>query len=179
MNKKVVKKILLLLGLWRIVRIFRRRLFARSYYIKQLKFINTWCFRDTEDYNFYYDLEDLNLCHLKNLISNITGTEIAQVERLIKELRDNSELKEHIKKGILESNYQKDITVEFGRRIGWYVIARINKPKLVVETGVDHGVGACVLTTALMLNSQEGFEGRYIGTDCLTSAPMGQIRGIA
>ena len=33
----------------------------------------------------------------------------------------------------------------------------LTKPKIVVETGVDKGLGACVLTAALMKNSEEGY----------------------
>ena len=42
---------------------------------------------------------------------------------------------------------------------------RATKPKIVVETGVDKGLGACVLTAALMKNSEEGYTGYYYGTD--------------
>jgi hypothetical protein len=34
-----------------------------------------------------------------------------------------------------------------------------------VETGVDKGLGSCLLTAALKRNKQEGYEGRYYGTD--------------
>jgi len=59
----------------------------------------------------------------------------------------------------------RDIEVGFGRREGWYALVRALKPKVVVETGVHHGVGACVLTAALMKNAEEGYAGRYYGTD--------------
>ena len=61
--------------------------------------------------------------------------------------------------------YGKEIKFAYGRRIGWYAFVRILKPKLIIETGVDHGVGSCVLTSALLRNKQEGFQGSYLGTD--------------
>ena len=53
----------------------------------------------------------------------------------------------------------------YGRRIGWYAFVRICKPKIVIETGVDKGLGSCVLAAAIKRNREEGHEGRYIGTD--------------
>ena len=53
----------------------------------------------------------------------------------------------------------------FSRRIGWYIIARILKPKIIVETGVDKGLGSVILAEALIKNKSEGFFGKYYGTD--------------
>jgi predicted O-methyltransferase YrrM len=63
-----------------------------------------------------------------------------------------------------------DARAEYGRRLGWYAIVRATKPTLVVETGVDKGLGSVVLCAALMRNAMEGFKGRYVGTDINPSA---------
>jgi predicted O-methyltransferase YrrM len=42
---------------------------------------------------------------------------------------------------------------------------RICKPNVVIETGVDKGLGALLLCAALLRNREEGFPGRYYGTD--------------
>jgi hypothetical protein len=39
------------------------------------------------------------------------------------------------------------------------------KPGLVVETGVDKGLGSVVLASALRRNRAEGFPGEYLGND--------------
>jgi predicted O-methyltransferase YrrM len=39
------------------------------------------------------------------------------------------------------------------------------KPKVVVETGVDKGLGSVVLCAALLRNRNDGEPGRYYGTD--------------
>ncbi|NEP42467.1 MAG: class I SAM-dependent methyltransferase, partial [Okeania sp. SIO2H7] len=39
------------------------------------------------------------------------------------------------------------------------------KPKIVVETGVDKGLGSVILAAALMKNAEEGFDGHIYGTD--------------
>jgi predicted O-methyltransferase YrrM len=53
----------------------------------------------------------------------------------------------------------------FGRRLGWYALVRLLRPKVIVETGVDRGHGALLLCAALLRNAKEGHPGRYFGTD--------------
>ena len=48
----------------------------------------------------------------------------------------------------------------------------MTKPALVVEMGVDHGVGSCIISAALLRNIEEGFEGRYSGTEINPFAGM-------
>lgn len=52
----------------------------------------------------------------------------------------------------------------------WYAIARSKKPKVIVETGVDQGMGAVVLCAALSRNALDGHLGKYYGTDINPSA---------
>jgi hypothetical protein len=47
----------------------------------------------------------------------------------------------------------------------WWVLVRLRKPKLVVETGVWYGLGSAMLLRALELNALEGHEGRLISFD--------------
>jgi hypothetical protein len=55
--------------------------------------------------------------------------------------------------------------IGLGNRVAWYAVARAVKPRLVVETGIKHGLGALVLLTALERNAREGSEGRLISFD--------------
>ncbi len=47
-----------------------------------------------------------------------------------------------------------------GRRLGWYAIVRLLKPRRIVETGTHDGLGSLVLLAALERNAAEGSEGR-------------------
>jgi len=89
---------------------------------------------------------------------------------LLEEIDTDRELIDHLNGSLASSPDTRDVTVALGRRIGWYAFVRILKPKVVVETGVHHGVGACVLARALMRNAAEGSPGRYFGTDIDPSA---------
>jgi predicted O-methyltransferase YrrM len=60
--------------------------------------------------------------------------------------------------------------VAYGRRLGWYAVVRAIKPKVVMETGVDQGLGSCILAEALRKNDAGGKKGRYFGTDILPEA---------
>lgn len=42
---------------------------------------------------------------------------------------------------------------------------RATKPAVVVETGVDKGLGSCLLSAALTRNSEDEHPGYFYGTD--------------
>ena len=69
-----------------------------------------------------------------------------------------------------DTQYGSDIEINYGRRLGWYTFVRVLKPRIVVETGVDHGVGSCVLASALLRNISEGYAGKYYGTEIRSEA---------
>jgi hypothetical protein len=52
-----------------------------------------------------------------------------------------------------------------GVRVLWYVLVRVRKPRLVVETGVLMGLGSLTILRALERNAAEGFPGRLISVD--------------
>ena len=83
------------------------------------------------------------------------------------ELRYDTALRQHLNKRTEMANYAMfaDLNVGYGRRIGWYALVRALKPQIVVETGVDKGLGSCVLAAALLRNRSEGHQGHYFGTD--------------
>jgi len=126
-----------------------------------------WLFTSKETTNFTYDLTELNKKYLIQIISHITKKPYPQIEKYIQEIESNKKLKAHIFNETKMSNqsYKSDKTIYFARRIGWYAIARAIKPKIIVETGVDKGLGSCILISALLENKKEGHMGYYYGTD--------------
>jgi hypothetical protein len=136
-----------------------------GYFSVDLASMARWVFRDSEDSNFYYDLEPKNEQYLVHLISNITGAPSSQVEIYLKEIKENIALRNRIEKSLIDSGYPKNIQVRFGRRIGWYILIRILKPEVIVETGIDHGIGLSVICEAIQKNRMEGSTGQYFGTD--------------
>jgi hypothetical protein len=138
-----------------------------DYSFRQSREMLTWLWRSKEYANFTYDLTYLNKRYLASLIAQATGKEYHQIEEYINELESDNDLRCHIQASIASSDEKHfaDRSVNYGRRLGWYAIARAIKPKVIIETGVDKGMGSCVLTSALLRNAKEGFLGFYYGTD--------------
>lgn len=143
-----------------------------TYVFPQFTKLIEWTFASRETDNFTYDLTDLNKKYLTAYISQVTHVSYANVSAYVDEVDHNKELIRHIRKSIQKSpdQFHIDKTMYLGRRIGWYVLVRIHKPKIVVETGVEKGLGACVLTSALALNAKEGYRGIYYGTEIDSTA---------
>ena len=150
-----------------ILRRIKDGVFATRYFNKKYLQIIKWMFTSKEDTNFTYDLEDKNLNELYKLLESIFDKNFAEIKKYSEELLNNSEIKTYLINKIKSSDFKNfaDSHIMFSRRIGWYIIARILKPKIIIETGVDKGLGSVILAEALIKNKSEGFNGKYYGTD--------------
>ena len=141
--------------------------FAFSYYRPAVSAIFHWLKHSREDTNFTYELTRLNRQQLAGLIAVVTGKTITEIEGYFSELDGDEALRRHVLRRTADSPQaaQSDPHARYGRRLGWYALVRAAKPRVVVETGVDKGLGACVLASALLVNRAEGHPGAYYGTD--------------
>lgn len=165
--KEKLKKVLFGSYIGRII-LIPFRLIGPKRYIRSLKKnVRNFIFHSKEITNFTYDITDLNKKYLLSFISVITKVDIKTLEKYLFEIENDNELLKYIENAIINSKFKNisDKTAKYGRRIGWYIFVRAMKPKVVVETGIDKGLGSCVLTSALTKNRAEGFEGYYYGTD--------------
>jgi hypothetical protein len=144
-----------------------RATYVVGYYWPRLRTGISWLSNSRETSNFTYDLTQRNMEHLAELLAVVLRMPAADIAGYIRELGDDQALKETIvaRVKLRGTHGGYDPVARFGRRIGWYALVRATKPRLVVETGVEKGLGAMVLCAALMRNAQEGFDGRYLGTD--------------
>ncbi len=126
-----------------------------------------WWVSSRETTNHTYHLSDLSRRYLEQFLSDATGATLSDVRRFMDELEADQDLAIHIRNGIKDSGwgYKADLDIRYGKRLGWYALVRILKPKVVIETGVDKGLGSVVLAAALKRNVSEGYPGRYFGTD--------------
>jgi hypothetical protein len=168
--KRILKTTLRFLGILRIRRAVIRKKIVDRYLKKQYSLGKKWVWKNTEYSNFYYDLTETNMNYLAEVLSFVCKVDSKVIISYFDELSNDSQLRLHIQSGIRKINEKNDIKVFFGRRYAWYAVARAIKPKLVIETGVEHGVGSCILSSALLRNSGEGFPGRYIGTEIKTTS---------
>lgn len=135
--------------------------------VKQLILFLKWIWVSKETTNFTYDLTKANITYLSHFISTITKKPVTEIQKYIHEILNDNHLKKHIMDIQKHSKfkYKSDTKVRFGRRMGWYAVVRAMKPKVVIETGIDKGLGSCVIASALLKNDEEGFKGKYFGTD--------------
>jgi hypothetical protein len=126
-----------------------------------------WLLQSREDSNFTYDLTPRNARYLAHFVANAIGGDAATMRGLFDELGATAELQAHVASFARFAPISpiSDEVARFGRRVAWYALVRVRKPRLVVETGVDLGLGALVLCEALRRNRLEGSDGRYIGLD--------------
>lgn len=157
------------------LRIFlRRAAYVGRYESDELKAAVRWLFASREQANFTYDLAAPNKLYLAELLAVVLGEPAELIRSYIRELDEDLQLRAAVVSRASEHAVDQpiDVSAKFGRRLGWYAIARVTKPKVIVETGVDKGLGAMALCAALRRNAAEGAPGRYFGTDILPSAGL-------
>ena len=162
-----MKKVLRVLkNIW-ILNFTRRVYNASKIYNKRYWQILKWGITSKEDTNYTYRLSEANIRYLANTISVVTKVDYSIILNYIHEAESDIFLKETILTTIKNSSFKKfaDSEVSFGRRLGWYAFARAMKPKIIIETGIDKGLGAILLCAALLRNKEEGYDGKYYGTD--------------
>lgn len=143
---------------------------ATSYHRKKLKVARNWALLQTEISNYYYEITPRNRKDLAFLISCLFQKPLNEIEGYLTEIENDPAIQNILDNFRKSNKKMRDSNMKLGRRIGWYAIVRATKPRIVVETGVHHGVGSLVLTAALKMNASEGFLGRYIGTDISATA---------
>ena len=138
------------------------------YFGRQTRALRPIIFATGETHNFTYDLTDENLRYLAEMIAVATEKSPAQIEKYIEEALDDRDLRAHFDAKMAAYDGQKspkNVKSPFGRRLGWYAVARAIKPHVIIETGVERGHGALLLCAALLQNEKEGVKGKYFGTD--------------
>ena len=110
--------------------------------------------RSREATNFTYNLTPLNREHLAWYCALVSDRPVDEIRGYFRELEEDEELKQHITLRTRQSPARavSDAEARFGRRIGWYALARAIRPSHVVETGTDKGLGSVVFAAALLRN---------------------------
>lgn len=126
-----------------------------------------WTFNSRETTNFTYDITERNKEYLAWFLSAVTGQEKDTTATYLHELEKDSALRDHLAESFRRSplRYKADLKPRYGRRLGWYAIVRIRRPRVVVETGTDKGLGSVVIAAALARNTQEGHPGHLYTID--------------
>ena len=117
---------------------------------------------DPEVDSFSYDIE--NGDELAELVARATGVDVADARGWVEETRTDTELNEGLARTVRwRFDFKRHLPL--GPRVAWYVLARAIKPAVVVETGIQDGLGSLALLRALHHNAAEGSPGRLISFD--------------
>lgn len=144
-----------------------RILIAARHHQETFKSFLKWTIVSRETTNFTYDITERNKQYLAWFVSAVTGGSKAVAAAYIGELEKNSTLRSHLRNALRQSphSYKTDSEPRYGRRSGWYALIRMKKPRVVVETGTDKGLGSIVMAAALARNDEEGFRGNLYTVD--------------
>ncbi|MEU4550649.1 class I SAM-dependent methyltransferase [Micromonospora violae] len=126
-----------------------------------------WLVTSREHHNYTYELTKLSRHHLTWFVSVVCDIPIQQARGHVAEIESDDVLRHHIEQTTATAARRglADRKVCYARRVGWYAIVRATRPSHIVETGVDKGLGTCVLASALLRNTQEGHPGRVTSLD--------------
>ncbi len=115
---------------------------------------------DPETDNFTYELA--NEQELAEWVANVTGCEPGLASEYIGESHADERLAAWLRAATDGRWLWTKREPSFGKRLGWYALARVLRPTLIIETGVHDGLGSMILLRALERN---GSRGRLVSFD--------------
>ncbi|MCL3838276.1 class I SAM-dependent methyltransferase [Aeromicrobium duanguangcaii] len=135
---------------------------------RQVKEAARWIVRSREHENFTYDLTPRNLEHLAWFVSAVAPCTVTEARGYIAEIEGDAQLRRHAQARARSGPQSglSDLSIRYGRRVGWYAMVRATRPNVVVETGTDKGLGTLVLAAAVRRNGV----GRVVTVDVDTAA---------
>ena len=99
---------------------------------------------DPEPDNFTYEIT--NEAELAAWIATVAGCDPGAAETYIVEPRLDADLKSRLHEATAGRWSWTKRSPAFGKRLGWYALARAIRPELVIETGVHDGLGSLLLS---------------------------------
>jgi len=145
---------------------------AWRYVRRPLAEVAPWLRGSREFTNFTYDLSPRNVAYLTAMVALVADRPHEEIAAYVRELQEDRDVASHVAR--IARRLSRDVGIDpvprFGRRLAWYALVRALKPRVVVETGVDKGLGTLALAAALLRNAGEGSPGRVIATDIAPKA---------
>lgn len=119
---------------------------------------------DPEVENFTYEIE--NERELAVFLARALGVSPDELAAYIDEAQSDPELTTELDRRV-RWRWDTKRHLPLGRRLGWYAVTRLLKPKTTVETGIHAGLGSLAILRALERNSEYGAPGELISFDML------------
>jgi len=118
---------------------------------------------DPEPANFTYELE--NEDQMASWVAAVARSDPSATQSVLQEAHSDRRLESRLREATSCHRSWSKRSPPFGKRLAWYALVRLLRPGLVVETGVDDGLGALALLRALERNRDEGHPGRLVSFD--------------
>ncbi|HET6868955.1 MAG TPA: class I SAM-dependent methyltransferase [Solirubrobacteraceae bacterium] len=112
-----------------------------------------------------YTYEITNEAELAAWAAGVARCEEADARALVQEPSHDVELAERLRTATAHHWLWTKSSPPFGKRLGWYALARALRPRRVIEIGAHDGLGSMLLLRALELNQREGFPGTLVSFD--------------
>lgn len=113
--------------------------------------------------NFTYDI--VNHGELAEWVATVASCDAEQAQRYLVE----PEVDQLVARRLQDATSGRWLWTKsrppFGKRLGWYALARALRPKLIIEVGAHDGLGAFLLLRSLERNAEEGYPGRLVSFD--------------
>ncbi|MGN6871955.1 MAG: class I SAM-dependent methyltransferase [Solirubrobacteraceae bacterium] len=117
-----------------------------------------------------YTYEITNVDELAGWAAGVARCEEAAARALVLEPSHDVELAERLRTATARHWLWTKPAPPFGKRLGWYALARALRPRRVIEIGAHDGLGSMLLLRALELNERDGFPGTLVSFDVNPSA---------
>ena len=121
-----------------------------------------YLFSGKEVSNFTYPIA--NTAELEAFVADLLNVPLDRVQALSAELEGDAALRGSLEAKLATRTDRED-TPHYGRRQLWYLLLRLEQPKIVVETGIHDGLGSAVMVAALARNAAEGAPGKLHSFD--------------
>lgn len=125
--------------------------------------MSRWMLQSREHTNFTYHLDPINRTYFITWVADLLGVEHQLVSSIFEEIEGDKFLEEKVSDSFRSSprRWLMDSEARLGRRLAWYAIVRLTRPELVVEAGIDKGLGTLALLRAVERNGI----GQVVGID--------------
>src|ERR1043166_1758824 len=112
-----------------------RLFWALTFSCRQTWQVLRWAFTSKEHYNHTYHLTELNRQYLASYIAVVSGHPASEVRGFMDELEGDETLRATLREKARASpdRHNSDAEPRYGRRLGWYALVRVTKPRTVVE----------------------------------------------
>lgn len=137
------------------------------YHYFHIKLGLRWLWRSREITNFTYNSPRYAQWAQAAHVCAVTGISLEQARAYAEELLHDKDLAGYIaaRHPVSERHAITNATLSPGHRLLNYILVRALKPNLVVEAGVESGLGAIIICAALARNEQENAAGNFIGIE--------------